>query len=159
RTAAEERETTLDGRALYAHAKTASYLYQASLRRELTKRLGVAWTPVDQGIAEIVGIDAEVREHFSRRRAEIVERLRERGGRTARAAQIATLETRRSKDYDVPVARIRDEWRARAEELGLGRAELCQLARMAPRRERVDVGATADWLAASEGLTAHASAF
>ena len=28
------RETTLDGRALFAHAKTASYLYQASLRRE-----------------------------------------------------------------------------------------------------------------------------
>jgi conjugative relaxase-like TrwC/TraI family protein len=69
RTAAEGRETTLDGRALFAHAKTASYLYQASLRRELSERLGLEWTPVDQGIAEVVGIAAELREHFSRRSA------------------------------------------------------------------------------------------
>jgi conjugative relaxase-like TrwC/TraI family protein len=92
-TAAERRATALDGRALFAHAKTASYLYQASLRRELTERLGLRWTPVDQGIAEVVGIDAGVREHFSRRRAEIVEQMRECGGRSAHSAQIATLET------------------------------------------------------------------
>jgi conjugative relaxase-like TrwC/TraI family protein len=37
---------TLDSRKLFAHAKTAGVLYQAHLRHELTRRLGVAWQPV-----------------------------------------------------------------------------------------------------------------
>jgi conjugative relaxase-like TrwC/TraI family protein len=40
------RWTALDARALYAHAKTAGYLYQAVLRGELTRRLGVEWSAV-----------------------------------------------------------------------------------------------------------------
>jgi conjugative relaxase-like TrwC/TraI family protein len=43
---ADERWTALDGRHLYRHAKSAGYLYQAVLRAELVKRLGVRWTPV-----------------------------------------------------------------------------------------------------------------
>lgn len=98
-TIAGGRTTTLDGRALYAHAETASYLYQASLRHQLTERLRVEWSPVDKGIAEIKGIDEPVRRRFSRRRAEILASMQDRGGRSAHAAQIATLETRRTKDY------------------------------------------------------------
>jgi conjugative relaxase-like TrwC/TraI family protein len=159
RIAAEGRETALDGRALFAHAKTASYLYQASLRRELTDRLGLQWAPVDQGIAEVVGIDAEVREHFSRRRAEIVEQMRQCGGRTARSAQIATLETRRTKDYHVPITRLCDDWRARAAELGLGLSELANLVDRDPGRDRLDPATVSDHLASPGGLTARASAF
>ncbi|MCW2983052.1 MAG: putative conjugal transfer protein traA [Conexibacter sp.] len=44
-TMAEGRATTLDGRALYAHARTAGYLYEAALRRRLTEALGVEWEP------------------------------------------------------------------------------------------------------------------
>jgi conjugative relaxase-like TrwC/TraI family protein len=40
------RWSALDGRLLYAHAKTASYLYQAALRAELSRELGVSWEPV-----------------------------------------------------------------------------------------------------------------
>jgi hypothetical protein len=51
---------TLDSRRLYAHAKTAGYVYQAQLRYELTRRLGVEWTPVHNGTADLVGIDEDV---------------------------------------------------------------------------------------------------
>ena len=34
---------TLDFRHVYAHAKTAGYLYEAHLRHLLTERLGVEW--------------------------------------------------------------------------------------------------------------------
>jgi conjugative relaxase-like TrwC/TraI family protein len=48
---------TIDGREIYAHKKSAGTVYQAALRNELTRRLGVAWTPVSKdGQAEIAGI-------------------------------------------------------------------------------------------------------
>jgi conjugative relaxase-like TrwC/TraI family protein len=46
----------LDGRLIYVHAKTAGYLYQAELRAQLSRRLGVSWTPVVRGTAEVKGI-------------------------------------------------------------------------------------------------------
>src|SRR5689334_14978091 len=32
--------------AIYEHAKTAGYIYEAHLRHELTRRLGIEWQPV-----------------------------------------------------------------------------------------------------------------
>src|SRR5204863_8461669 len=92
------------------------YLYQAVLRRRLSETLGVRWHEVEHGVADIVGVPREVIEHFSQRRAEILEHMAARGEHSARAAQIATLETRKAKDYGVPVHRLRAEWRGRAAE-------------------------------------------
>src|SRR5262249_36502980 len=50
------RWSSLDARFLYRHLKTAGYLYQASLRREMSDRLGVEWTAPARGVAEIKGI-------------------------------------------------------------------------------------------------------
>lgn len=47
------RWSALDGRGLYAHAKTAGYLYEARLRAELTRTLGFEWTSVRNGIADV----------------------------------------------------------------------------------------------------------
>jgi conjugative relaxase-like TrwC/TraI family protein len=118
------RWTALDGRLLYRHAKTAGYLYQAALRVELTERLGLRWQAVDRGTADVVGVPRPVIEHFSTRRAEILELMAARGERSARAAQVATLETRRRKGYGVPVDLLREQWRGRAAEHGLGGWEL-----------------------------------
>ncbi len=96
---ADGRWSALDGRRIYAHAKTAGYLYEARLRAELTRELGVEWTPVRNGIADIAGVPPAVLRAFSRRRAEIEAELERRGTRAPRAAQVATLETRRAKDY------------------------------------------------------------
>jgi conjugative relaxase-like TrwC/TraI family protein len=59
--------------AIYEHAKTASYIYEAHLRHELTQRLGVRWQAVEKGLADIRGFSREQLEHFSTRRAEIIE--------------------------------------------------------------------------------------
>lgn len=47
---------------------TAGYLYQAVLRRQLTRTLGVEWAPVRRGQAEITGIPTDVLRLFSTRR-------------------------------------------------------------------------------------------
>jgi Ti-type conjugative transfer relaxase TraA len=88
------------------------------LRRELTERLGLHWTLVEHGVADVVGVPRDVIEHFSKRRAEILEHQAEHGGRSARSAQVAALETRRAKE-PVAVDRLRELWRSRAAEHGL----------------------------------------
>ncbi len=155
------RWTALDGRLLYRHAKTAGYLYQAALRAQLTQTLGVHWTEVVKGSAEIAGIPRSLIDHFSQRRAEIVELMKRRGEHSARAAQVATLETRRRKDYDVPVDRLREEWRRRALEQGfdperlaelLDRTEMFPAERLALARAAADLGGIA-------GLSRESSTF
>ncbi len=121
---ADSRWTALDARPLYRHAKTAGYLYQARLRHEITERLGAKWGPVKKGAADLHGFSREVIEHFSRRRAEIVEQMDLIGSHSLEAGNIAALETRKRKDYDVPIDRLRDEWRARAAEHGLTQARV-----------------------------------
>ncbi len=160
-TAAEGRETALDGRALYAHQRTAGFLYQAALRKNLTETLGVEWEPVRNGAAEISGIDDQVLKHFSRRSREIRERLGQLGARSARAAEVAALETRRAKDYNVPADRLREEWRARAAELGLDRRTLdLVLDRRTPGPAlQPDLRAVAEDLGALGGVTEQASTF
>ena len=112
------RWTALDARRLYVHARTAGFLYQAKLRLELTRRLGIEWTPIRNGVAEVDGVPVAVRRAFSRRRAEIQTELDGRGETSASAAQIATLHTRRAKDYAVPAETIWQQWRDRARQLG-----------------------------------------
>src|SRR5919199_6909742 len=52
---ADGQWSTLDGRRIYAHAKTAGYLYEARLRSLLTRNLGVKWGPIRNGIADVDG--------------------------------------------------------------------------------------------------------
>jgi conjugative relaxase-like TrwC/TraI family protein len=161
RTRAENRWGTLDSRALYAHARTAGFLYQAALREQITRTIGVEWEPVKNGLAEIRGFDREVLRHFSRRAEEIRAQLGKLGYRSARAAELATLETRRVKEYDVPVYRLREEWRARAAELGLGHDQLAEiLDRRAPGNALAPAcSAVASQLSSPGGLTRDASTF
>jgi conjugative relaxase-like TrwC/TraI family protein len=114
----------LDARHLYLHAKTAGYLYEAHLRAELTGRLGVEWTPVVNGIADIVGIPATVLDRFSTRRHEIEAELAERGVTSARAAQFAVLETRQAKDYNVDPLLLHGLWAEQVAEIGWDRDQL-----------------------------------
>ena len=55
----------LDARFVFHHAKTASFLAAAELRHQLTARLGVTWTQVENGIAEIEGVPAAALEEMS----------------------------------------------------------------------------------------------
>jgi len=155
--AADERWTALDGRPVFRHAKTAGYLYQAALRAGLTERLQVRWTEVERGTADVAGVPRGVIDHFSRRRAEILDHMAARGEHSARAAQVATLETRRSKEYSVPVERLRSEWRARAAEHGLNRFRLRRVFRQPPERATRD--RLVERLEGPHGLTREQSRF
>jgi conjugative relaxase-like TrwC/TraI family protein len=108
--------------AIYEHAKTASYLYEAHLRHELTVRLGVRWEPVEKGIADIRGFRAEELRAFSTRRAEILAAVGE--GASARAMQVAALETRKAKDRDLTDESLREAWRVKGKDLGLTRERI-----------------------------------
>ncbi len=105
--------------AIYDHATTASYIYEAHLRHELTQRLGVRWQEVRKGIAEIEGFADEHLRAFSTRRAEILEAAGPDA--SARSMQVATLATRKPKEADVGRGELLERWHSRAEEIGLDR--------------------------------------
>jgi conjugative relaxase-like TrwC/TraI family protein len=155
------RWTALDGRLLYRHAKTAGYLYQAVLRAELTRRIGVAWGPVRNGVADVRGVHRPVIEAFSQRHQQIRRRMTELGHRTARSAQAAALDTRPAKQTGISQATLRGSWRRRATALGLTPRALAALAGQAlpGRPTMAEVDATVSWLASPDGLTLHASTF
>ena len=139
------RWSAVDSRAVYRHAKTAGYLYQAALRHHLSDQLGVAWTEVVKGVAEIDGIPKELLTEFSTRRRDILHALNPPGITNAgpgvgiaepaiaspvpprggvltrgrrRAAQAACLATRPVKTH-LTREQLRTTWRDRAARHGL----------------------------------------
>lgn len=123
----------LDSRALHRQLKAAGMVYQAALRAELSARLGVAWGPVNRhGQAEVAGVPTGLCRHFSRRRAAVEARARQRmadaearRGRALtpeerrRAYEVAVLETRDAKDHGAETdLGLHDRWRAEADAAG-----------------------------------------
>src|SRR5439155_1707878 len=104
----------LHGHAVFEEAKTAGMLYQAGLRAELTRRLGVSWGPVSEhGQAELAGMPKELLARFSTRTAEVeaaaeakVAELEGALGRALEAEErgrvyrLAVLATRAPKDHE-----------------------------------------------------------
>jgi len=129
------------------------------LRKQLVERLGVEWGEVHRGTAEVQGVEAEVCRAFSKRREEIEARMEATGESTAKAAQIATLDTRRSKEYQVDGATIHDRWRARGLQLGVtaeGLAAATGRETYRPPDDR-DRRVIAERLSSATGLTQRAS--
>jgi conjugative relaxase-like TrwC/TraI family protein len=118
------RWTRLYHPAIYDHAKAAGYIYEAHLRHELTRRLGVEWQRVRNGIAEVSGFADEHLRAFSTRRAEILEAAG--ADASARSMQVATLVTRRPKEPDIGRGELLARWRSRAEEIGLDRETIAR---------------------------------
>ena len=128
---------SLDGRAIYAEARTAGFIHEAVFRHELTARLGVAWANAQRGIGEVEGVPRNIIDAFSRRKAEIDAQVEEWGTDTAAARQSAAVQTRRRKEYDVTPDQLAPEWRSRAAGLGLDEDRVRQIvSRPAPADER-----------------------
>jgi conjugative relaxase-like TrwC/TraI family protein len=115
----DDRWSALDARPLYSWAKTGGYLYEAEVRSELTRRLGVAWTASHHGIADIAGIPERALRAFSRRRQQIEAHLEHVGETTARAAQVAAYATRDAKHIEAVRETMVIEWHERARAEGL----------------------------------------
>jgi conjugative relaxase-like TrwC/TraI family protein len=113
------RWTRLYHPSIYDHAKTASYIYEAHLRHELSRRLGVEWQPTRKGIAEIAGFADEHLRTFSTRRKQILEAAG--ADASARSMQVAALATRQPKEREVGHGELLERWRSRAQEIGLDR--------------------------------------
>ena len=118
------RWSALDARPLYRWAQAVGYLYEAHLRHELTRRLGVGWGPVRHGIADLAGTPRPAIDAFSTRRREILEHLDAHGVAGGRAAQVATYATRRAKGAVPATGDLRKRWAAHAGALGLDVAAL-----------------------------------
>jgi conjugative relaxase-like TrwC/TraI family protein len=155
------RWQAIAGAGLYEHAHAAGYLYQAHLRHLLATRLGVRFTPVVNGHAEVIGVPREVIASFSKRRNEITEVLAESVSGSARAAQIATLDTRHAKNYDVEAETLEQRWRTEAADTDFGAEQLSAcFAHGSPGPfdpKQIDV--VYDALAGPHGLTERAATF
>ena len=133
----------LHGRPLFEEAKTAGMLYQAGLRAELTRRLGVVWGPVSaHGQAELAGIPRDLLARFSTRSAEVeaaaevkITELEQALGRAleaderGRVYRLAVLDTRRPKAHEhVPTVSLYERWAAEARDAGWEPARVVEAA-------------------------------
>ena len=151
----------LDGDVLLrTYRLAAGYLYQAQLRHELSRWLGVEWREPVQGMAELEGVPDEALQAFSQRREQVLEHLERQGTGGFYAAKVAALATREGKEA-VDLPRLTEEWRARAAEHGLGRRELERLLARAPSREPDEhsIEEIARGLLGPEGLTEKRTTF
>jgi conjugative relaxase-like TrwC/TraI family protein len=150
----------LDGEAiLKTYRLAAGYLYEAHLRGELTRRLGVEWTEPVKGMGELVGVPEEAIRAFSTRRQSLLEHMEALGTEGFAASRVAALATREAKEQ-VDLPRLREEWKARAAEHGLGRRELDALLHERPGRgDRVELEQLADRVLGREGLTERQTTF
>jgi hypothetical protein len=163
--------SALNTREIYAQARTAGFVYQAVLRGELTRTLGVSWGPVRNGQADITGLPAELLRLFSKRRQQIEAQLDLVGLDGPAAAQAATLATRPDRQQSEDGVRLQDRWKAEATAAGfplalvdqvLHRAGAPQVAR-AGREAAAAVGSLttelAEALLAPSGLTEKRASF
>lgn len=151
----------LDGEAiLKTYRLAAGYLYEAQLRYELSRSLGLEWATPEKGWAELRDVPRTLIDAFSRRRAQIVERMAEQQMSGFHAAKVAAVATRERKE-SVDLPRLREEWTARAAEHGLGRRELQRLIGRTPHREPTpaELLAAAERLLGPEGLTEKRASF
>lgn len=163
----------LDGRPLYAHAKTAGYLASAELRAQLSRRLGVEWQPVGRGVADVAGVPRAAVVEMSKRSADVEALLEdltrhlstqvgERWMTSAQAHQMAAYATRAAKDHAVDPVALRPHWQSRLEAVGLDRraVEACFDRTVATRavsvQDREELFAE---MASAHGVTELANAF
>ena len=79
----------LDGEPiLKTYRLAAGYLYQAQLRAELSRTLGVEWEQPCKGMAELRHVPRQVIREFSTRRAQVLEQVEREGGGGFYAAQV-----------------------------------------------------------------------
>ena len=127
------RVQAIDARGLFAHATTAGYLAEAEMQH-VTNRRGLAWTPTQRGIANVLGISNDAIRSMSTRREQILTLTAELGAHSTQARQAAALATRAAKDHGVEPDQLRDRWHDRLEAVGFGPRELTAATSAAPAR-------------------------
>ena len=112
--ASDGRWSACDGRGLRAHSAAASALYDAHLRHQLTRTLGVRWSQAPGKSKEVEGVPAALLGEFSSRAADIRRQRHDAGVRSTRGGRIAWAVTRGGKEIPPPFDVLVVEWRRRA---------------------------------------------
>jgi conjugative relaxase-like TrwC/TraI family protein len=164
------RWTALDGRDVYRHRLAADAIYRATYQRELSRALGVGWTPADaHGNRELQGMNEALVRSFSKRTGQIdaeLDRLASDGReRTPRLVKWAVHATRKPKEHEAADT-LYGRWRAEAAERGVDADTLVrEVTGRTPNRDQDRTVSTEvtgrlfDRLAGPDGLTATASTF
>lgn len=151
----------LDGRDLFAHAKTAGYLAAAELRHQAAQRLGWEWGRVVHGLADVVGVPTSAIREMSSRQAQIETLATEMGVHTASGRQVAAYRTRTAKAAVSP-GELRAEWDRRLVEAGFDSAALAScFGRQfeAPRLTQPERDALTSHLSSATGVTERTAVF
>ena len=145
---ADGRLVSLDSVSLYHEARAAGIIYQVTLRRELTRSIGVEWSHVDPrtGMAEVAGAHREDLAVWSTRGKQLREWAAERwvAGSVPTAKQLATAQkaTRTGESEGLTFAQLRALWATDARLFRVDSAAHLG-ARTARLRLRIDYAAVA----------------
>lgn len=109
----------IDSDQLWHEQRAGGMIYQATMRRELTRSIGAEWAPVDPhtGMAELVGIDRDVIKAHSSRSTQLREWADDNltlidGEPTQAQLAAAQKATRPRKPEGLSWAELRQQWRA-----------------------------------------------
>ncbi len=119
------RHVALDAGPLFDWCRAAGSVYQNSLQRSLSLRLGVAWGPDHHNTREVTGLSREQLRAFSKRSAQIEAELEAKGALyeapalRMQADDEASLATRTAKDHSLTPTLLQSHWREEAAAVGL----------------------------------------
>ena len=130
--APDGRWLALDARLIKRDQQTLSALYHASLRAELTERLGVRWKEPEHGIAEMADVPEPLLAEFSTRTAAVARRIDEKLDRFVetmgreptprerwRLEREAAMDSRPAKAHGVDAESLHAQWAEQTRALGL----------------------------------------
>ena len=118
---------TLETKPLYEWKMALGAGYRAELAQEL-RTLGYLIAPDSKGSFRISEVPRDLERHFSKRRAQIEAVMNKRGTTSAKAAEIAALNTRKAKESASPTT-LRATWRSESLTFGVTAQHLADLAR------------------------------
>ena len=135
------RWLALDARLIKRDQQTLSALYHASLRAELTARLGVRWHEPEHGICEIADVPEALLAEFSTRTAAVARRIDDKLDRFIetmgreptprerwRLEREAATDSRPAKAHAADAQTLHDGWAAQTRGLGLEPAAVVEQA-------------------------------
>lgn len=121
------KTASLETSGIYIHKMAAGVLYRAELAYQLERRLGLfAELRAKDSCFDIQGVSNRLADTFSKRRHEIEEALSKKGVHSARAAEIAALDTRGVKGH-IAREELFEKWQAAGKEHGWSREHLAAL--------------------------------
>ncbi|MAD53148.1 MULTISPECIES: MobF family relaxase [unclassified Idiomarina] len=149
---------TLDSRTVMLWQKAAGMIYKVSLADSI-RNMGFE-TELDGETFHIRGIPKSVCEHFSKRSAQIVDALKERGikNRSSVSGDIASLSTREAKG-EINRAELLKKWQTELSSLGLAQQNISKLKENTPDEKDLLNEAIVDHETLAGALTEKSSSF